>query len=47
MDAFTILSTVELNNKWLKIMNYTDIKSVSIDDDDPFDKCDGLCENIH
>jgi len=39
VDAFTFLSSVELNNEWLKLVNYTDgIRS--------FEKDDGLCENL-
>jgi hypothetical protein len=38
-DAFTFFPSVELNDAWLKFMNFTDGEG-------SFDEGDGLCQNI-
>ena len=39
VDAFTFFSSVELNDAWLELMNFTDGEGC-------FDEGDGLCENL-
>jgi len=40
VDAFTFFSSVELNDAWLELTNFTNCEGC-------FNEGDGLCQNLH